>query len=1002
MKKIVNPADDFHQAMLPIITESYQNQSLSTHDWEVSNIKLQKKLDRLKAALSVWQQEDYPWPDTAYHEGVPTRPYKKAIMGNYKELFDAFSDFLKSSDIFSKQEKRDKTASFIGIMSVLKASKNPKPIGVGERSLLNWRRKTNNNGLLQRDLTHNHRYWDAAGAHIQVGQDLCEVLTDIVNIAISDDLNEKREDLQNALSTIFTTDMCAYDKCPGAHSDNIREAKYILKKSPEAFLISDLRDYIKILMVEEINNSYGSHGSSRIIDVLPVAEQRHFPSAMDFLSGVSKDIIVQKDGRMYNGFLDLQSKHLSFLIDKVFEFSKFLVEKINNEISDLLHDFDDLGVNKKNDKVNEIDAILRRYEQKDTHSTDFRDSLFDEDKGDFLEASHIKEKAMERFSLLIGAITGIENIDMEQVSQFEVSASKRIEYIPEEFNLLVPLVMLYALKGDKESLSLLKDSYREPTKKDIFYNVLKKFALRKNKLAIKTLVDSCTESMKEAFVTLLLKYARDNEREKFRNLQAICPEALKIEVFSDVFLTHLLRTNRPLLHKFPKAIIGKVLVKVLSDCAIEKNQFAFNKALRSLPKRREKYVYILTLLECVYTNDSSAIKMVADSCPKAIKSHVFVSALYSIFCTGNQLLFNKLKEACPKDIERDVLTSVLSYSVSIGDDSLVFNKLLAFYSEDIKEAIFSEIISDYITKGDLLPSKMLDMANISPELEFSIYAKLVITYAEQGNEEAINDLLNLCSSDIREEVLCEAMRKLSEMKKTDVLEIVRKVYMEYLETTLTEEMKMNSKDSVDIDFVDEISLTVQETDSSDDVLLAVPDILEFDSDGYALNFEGHGDLNFSDDIVTENAFFDSLKDYIDDNEKISLEFIQSNCPDKLQVKVFARGIVYALKNTDNEVFKRTVDACPTGLEEAIFTEAIAICRKNGDKEAIAMIEQSCPENLKDKIFNPQEKQSVEISPVDIAARMAVGSSSKSWGKSVRKKTRSKFVREKNHVNIGRF
>jgi hypothetical protein len=287
MSNTPNIADIFHQVMLNIITKGYEKKSKSSIILQNSDTKQKENINALRTALDVWGNESSQWPQPAYNQGEPTKAYKGALMSSIKDTLVAFSETLENSAIFSEQEKQEKNGKYQNIMNVLKIPEDSQKIEPND---------LNKEGLFYRDMEHNDRYWDVSGAHIQLMQNLSEILVSITEISISEDLKEKKEDIKIALSTIFTEDLHPYGVCPGGHNNNIKEAKDTLATSPEELLLANWNGYINGLIQEDVYIAPDINSS--IINALPIGEQVHLPPAVDYLSGVEKDIVNQKDSHM--------------------------------------------------------------------------------------------------------------------------------------------------------------------------------------------------------------------------------------------------------------------------------------------------------------------------------------------------------------------------------------------------------------------------------------------------------------------------------------------------------------------------------------------------------------------------------------------------------------------------------------------------------------------------------------------------------------------------------
>ncbi|MEM9001566.1 MAG: hypothetical protein AAGB24_14990, partial [Bacteroidota bacterium] len=564
-------ADAFHQGMVELISRSYGRQSVPIAPGEV----VDPVREGLRSSLAVWEGENTQWPHPAYDLGVPTDAYRSALTGSIKATLDALRGFLEHSAIFSEEEKGEDSGAYQDLMSVLATPENPKAIAPGDQD---------RSGLFYRDMVHNDRYWDTTGGHIQLMRELSGTIAEVAKICTGNDLVAKRGDVQSALSTIFTSELSAYGVCLGGHASKIRDARDLLRVSPEAVLLSHWNAYVKGLMLERPPGGR----DVPIANAIPMGEQVHLPPAVDHLVGVPKGTVVQRDSLMFNGFTGLTMGHHCFLADRAFDFPKTLAKKLGEDIRGILQDFDNCAdLAEKNHRAEQLVGLLRPFVA-DSAIDGFRYGIYDMERNTFASASHIEEESGKVLAGSLCATVGMAEVPFQALVEQDVSAGKRAQCIPREGIFFGALFLAYALTPREGALGAV--------------------------------IAACPEGLKGyMFATALYDCALQGNDAVLNRVVAACPEGLK----------------------------GNTFIDTLYYCALQDNRDTLDRVVAACPEGLKGSTFTTVLYRCAEQGNMDALDRVVAACPEGLKDYMFTTALYYCALQGNDAVLNRVVAACP-------------------------------------------------------------------------------------------------------------------------------------------------------------------------------------------------------------------------------------------------------------------------------------------------------------------------------------------------------------------
>ncbi len=649
MPQIEKKADAFHQAIVAIIVKGYERKEITNKAWKSNDAEHQKSLERFSAAIEVWQNQELEWLEPSYTNGKPAEDYKNALLSHIKETLVALHGVLKHGDIFLDQEKHEENGRYQKIMSVLKTPRESEAL-------------LENDGLFYKDMVDNERYWNSVGSHVQLMRNLSEVLVTITDISLSQDLENKREDAQVALSTVFSEKLFNYGVCPGGHADNIRVAKDMIPISPQELLLAKWHKYVDSLIAKPLT----CDPNSTIVNEVFAGNHVHLPPAIDYLAGVPKDVILPNEKGMFIGIDSLKQEHSVFLIDSIFDFPKFLIK----EIDSLLEGFDKLTIPKKNEQITELyDRFLKRLE-KPNQQDDFKHSIFNVDLGTFYPAITIREKAIEKLSSLLSCTLGIDQISKQELANLDVSDSKRIACIPKE---------------------------------EVFLNIqFLGYALSENRVALNMLTDACPIHLKvNMFSQTMAACATNWDKEALMLVQEICPENIRNKIYGQVVNIVAKMNNERTIDQ----VIGncsddlkiKVLAKEIATCALINNRGMFKKIKRACPSHLRVKTLARALAICAAHTNEEAIDMIVTACPPDQIETMFVRAI--AHCK-EKVAFDKVLQACPIQIIKPVLIgSVLFHAKRQNEKNLT--RLTSLFSSGLITNIFPKAMASCAIIGHL-------------------------------------------------------------------------------------------------------------------------------------------------------------------------------------------------------------------------------------------------------------------------------------------------------------
>ncbi len=646
-------ADRFHEKMVAIITSSYRSLPIEVGSQEGNN----PKLERLNTALRMWRRGVAPWPEKLYEDGAPTPEYKDLLTERIKETLTAIRNFVADSAIFSEAEKHQEDGRYQSIMAVLKTPENPEAIH--EESV--------QAGLYYRDLVHNWRYWETPGAHIQLMHDLSNVMASVVKIANRTGLETQREHAQQALTTLFPTELSAYGVCPGGHTDKIKEAKNQLGISPKDAFLSYWNTHVKSLLLEIPPHPY----DIPILNAVPPIAQVHMPAAIDYIAGAADVVIQQKDSFMAYGFNCLTRGHLQFLTDKVFDFPKYLANTLEADIEEQMKGFDEATEPEKNEMVNELnDRLLRPFTLGGMES-EFMHTLISA-SGTYHDAATVKNSVKQQFGSLLGDMLGIEQLNWQTLRHLEVSVAKRIESIPQEATLVEALVSNYALKGDKNAMHMVVNACPAKQKEKLFTNTMQECALRGVNNAFALVAEACPENLKgTVFVDAMLHCAKRGKKAAITIIKDAFPEHLKTAFFTATIL----------------------------NCAVQGEESALQMVQDACPENIQIKVITEALMNGASKGAESALKIVGKACPEDLKIRAFTDALLNSANTNHTEACSKIVDACPDRLKASLFVKVLRTGIDRSTDQNALDVIGNAFLKNLEIEMFGQAIDLCEQKG---------------------------------------------------------------------------------------------------------------------------------------------------------------------------------------------------------------------------------------------------------------------------------------------------------------
>ncbi len=899
----MNAADTFYQGLVDIIKGSYERGAVPRQALSGDG----PKRERLKAALSVWGDQRHKWPRPAYEQGTPTQAYKGALMGSIKKTLSALSEFLEDSGIFSEAEKQrdpenpDRTTAYEDLMAVLGTPDDPSQIEAGSDS----------EGLFYRDLEHNHHYWNVSGSHIQLMNNLSGLLTKVAAMSLDGNLGEKRGEVQSALSTIFTTDLYAYGVCPGGHADKIKDAMDLLPTSPKEALLGHWNTYAKGLLLEPAANDEGP-----VIEYISGNEQVHMPPAMDYLAGVPKELVTGRDSLMLNGFTGWRTGHYEYMTDRVFEFPQYLSESLDKQIEELLDKFDQQADAVKNERVNALyRCVVKPFEQ-DPGTSDFRDSLSDENYV-LASAEAIGRAARERSAELIFDIVGMENTASPSLSGLDVSLDKRIERIPKELDFL----------------------------KALFW----KSTLGNNEGAMKKIGDACPEQLKiPLFADTLLECTMLEADETLKMVAAVCPEGLRENMFGKAMLDCAWYGNDAGLEKLvnicPDNLEEKIIKGVAKICTNENHAEGLGRIMNACPENLKKEVFAQAMANCAWSRNAPGLELLKDACPENLKKEVFAQAMANCAWKRNRDRLESVRNACPEHLEEEVFGLAIT-NCALKGDGVGLTIVRSACPEELREKVFGMALSECVGRdGDV--NSINRVMNACPEaLKEQLIGTEMLRCAWSGNEEGLERLENACPENLKEKVFGKLMERCMEVNDTERLEVIMNACPEHLkEEVFGWAMAKRALQGDDGGF--------------DMVRNACPEDLREKVFGMAMFqcvWYEHADslekvLSACPESLKEQALTGAMVHCACSVSEEYLEMVQQACPDEMRAAVFTKALSAGSDPYSNVVLPKLVNACPEPLRKNVFEATLYDFASENRPLELARALHACPVDLKEDVL----------------------------------------------------
>ncbi len=512
--------DAFQQGLVAAIAEKYQNGPLSSINLEAPGTKLR----RLQDSLGKWEKLESTLRPT-YNERSADEAYKNTINEAIKETLSSFREYLEGSAIFTDDEKSKGQGAYQDLMSVLETPGDPQAI----------ERDTNDiSGLYYRDLVNNVRYWETSGAHVQLMRDVSEQLQLISQIAGDESISERREAVQAALETMFTTDRSAYEVAPGGHQNRIQMAKDNLAMTPKETLTAYWNTYVRELLHRE------PFGDAAIINAVAIGDQVHVPQAIDHIAGVSTEAIFQKDSMMQQGLQGLTEKHQCFLVKEVFGFPQYLAKRLDEELDDLMQGFDELETTEKNVKILALNTYLVKPFIREQDHANFLEALDHGGTEHHKDAEAVKKAARDCIAQGIGSAVGLPDLGFEELLDLEVSTGKRAALIPKEGTLFNALMYITAEHPDVDAIQEVVKSCPEEYRTNMLVNALSRFSLAKKENSFDSVLEACPEEVKKTILSNVLDKLRSGNKTEQVDAREMVETRLKSE------RQHLERMTRPM------------------------------------------------------------------------------------------------------------------------------------------------------------------------------------------------------------------------------------------------------------------------------------------------------------------------------------------------------------------------------------------------------------------------------------------------------------------------
>ena len=875
--------DQFYKKIQDLINLSYLPQSnvvdyLPFHNQSYKN---------LKAALTTWHNNGFKWPELAYNQNRnPSQAYKKSVITEIKKTLTALRNFIEDSGIFSEKEKAIKGGVYQKLMTVLDTPIELTPIKADE---------TNKKGIFLRDLANNHMYWGLPGSHIQLLRDLSNVFERIMQISLDKEALElKKEDIQFILSSLFPhDDLDRYGVCPGSHTFAISNAKVLLPRSPEDVLLSYWNKFKSKLITENIPSTVS------IYDSTSPNIQVHIPPAIDYIFGVSRDLINNKDAYMHLSLNSMNTKQLKYLAENIFKFHDFLIEEISKEIDSVMDKFDTLNISDQNKKINTLwTSIISPFVKENDQFEEFTKLVFDENTLKFLSSVDIKQKSKALLAKLIFSTTlGMEETSFEDLLSQEISNELRIESFPKDFNCLKSLFLFYA---ENENVDVLKK-----------------------------IVSNCHDDLRTSlFGSLLFEAVSSNNKDVISKVINVIPDHLKNEVF-DFAIAYIHCIDLP-------EYVSQNIITLLQEHNLTSDQMLRNNLIEKV-------------LSDNFTNDKLK-NYFKDEIPNESKIEVASDLLLILLQSVNYETFQKTQNIIGRN---DVMRRLFCHAL-YSQDTISMHYIIAVSSKELIKNTLLDSISkeDHFTTYNLL--------KLFPEISGEVLGDVLFTLVEEKSN-FINDLIDKCSDELRLKMFFDALVKSMIYNRDDITIPILDACPDVLKSKVFGEIFCKYLLEGQFAVVGYVQANCNKYNDGHQIemygeALYKSAIIDVSNQSTNCIIRHYSDIGLKNDKVYIYALRRAL---INSDVDVSVRLL-SFYKEEFKKRELKKLCLEFLETNDISTLNTTLRACPQELKESLFVDIMKACVSKEDTKHLSNLMEAGLDEFKQSNLHFSEHISTEI------------------------------------------
>ncbi|WP_340198553.1 hypothetical protein [Ascidiimonas sp. W6] len=926
MPKETLHGDSLHEALLKIFSDNYIHTSISRTPSDVV-----PDVNQFLTESSSWN-EDREWPPSIQDDatGVPNIEYRRAMINAIGETLNNLVKAIAASEIFTEEEKSLENGEYQDLMRVLATPESLSPISMEPSDM---------EGLLIRDFTFNKLYWKDPGAHIRLMRNLSGVLEKIFAIRNTAEGTQKAK---QALKEMFPMNKSFYGLCPAEQSYRIKSAKNLLATEPKETLVAYWNLY-----VQEIMKEAPEEGTPSISERIQQGNQLHFPFFADRIFGVSPDLIEAHDKSFGSGIIGLDNDCLSMVIERCFDFPRWLVTNLDNSIEDIMRGFDQLeDLSEQNRAVYHIERdILTPWRGLDNKEGFMNDVfVFEEDGKDsrFEKSDTIIKKAKEIVAGSICEMTGFEQVSLKALSKLEVSLEKRLECIPIGERSIIWLLLSYENKNDDSaSFKTIMDACPKTNRTGVVSHALYNFANKGNVQAMERLFNICPEPIRnQVMADTLLKCSELEHLEPLKHAMQICPETNRTGVVSHVLYNFAnkgdVQAMKRLFNICPEPIRNRVMADTLLKCSKLENLEPLKHAMQVCPETNRTGVISHVLYNFANKGDVQAMERLFNICPEPIRNLVMADTLLKCSKLENLDPLKHAMQVCPETNRTGVISHVL-YSFANKGNVQAMERLFNICPEPIRNQVMADTLLKCSKLENLDPLK--HAMQVCPETNRTgVISHVLYSFANKGNVQAMERLFNICPEPIRNQVMADTLLKCSKLENLDPLKHAMQVCPETNRTVVVSHVLYSFANKGNVQAMERLFNICPEPIRNQvmaDTLLKCSKLENLDPLKHA--------MQVCPETNRTGVVSHVLYSFANKGNVQAMERLFNICPEPTRHQVIVNTLFKCSKLEHLESLKHAMQICPETNRTGVISQVLYSLANKGDVQAMERLFKSCPD-----------------------------------------------------------